>query len=88
MEIFTCHAVQLQLKPIMLSRVLDCPSPWNSLPLHLFIHVLCCSIGPQKTHLLRSIKLEMLWDEPEELAMDREEWMRCIARCADLHGKD
>ena len=32
--------------------------------------------------------LEMSWDEAEELAMDRDEWRRCVARCADLHGKD
>ena len=32
--------------------------------------------------------LEMSWEEVEQLAMSRDEWRRCIARCADLHGKD
>ena len=29
--------------------------------------------------------LEMSWDEAEELAMNREEWRKCVVRCADMH---
>ena len=32
--------------------------------------------------------LEMTWNDAVEVAMDREEWRSCVARCAELHGKD
>lgn len=32
--------------------------------------------------------LEMSWNETKELAMDREEWRRCLNQCEDLYGKD
>ena len=31
---------------------------------------------------------EISWVGARVLAMDRDEWRRCVARCADLHGKD
>ena len=32
--------------------------------------------------------LEMMVEHAIEVARDREEWKNCVARCADLHGKD
>jgi hypothetical protein len=32
--------------------------------------------------------LEMTWSNAVEMAMDRAEWRSCVARCAELHGKD
>ena len=32
--------------------------------------------------------LELTWEEAEELTTDRDEWRRCVARCATMHGKD
>src|SRR6218665_3536105 len=32
--------------------------------------------------------LEMSWERAEELAMDRDEWRRCVARCAEMHRMD
>jgi len=32
--------------------------------------------------------LEISWERAEELAMDRVEWRRCAARCADMHRMD
>ena len=32
--------------------------------------------------------LELTWEEAEEVGTDRDEWRRCIARCATMHGKD
>ena len=32
--------------------------------------------------------LEMTVEDAVDVAMDRGEWRNCLARCADLHGKD
>ena len=32
--------------------------------------------------------LEMTWNDAVEMARNRVEWRNCIARCAELHGKD
>ena len=32
--------------------------------------------------------LEISWERVEELAMDRVEWRRCVARCREMHRMD
>src|SRR6218665_1780371 len=32
--------------------------------------------------------LEISWERTKELAMDRVEWRRCVARCTDMHRMD
>src|SRR6218665_886900 len=32
--------------------------------------------------------LEISWERAEELAMDRVEWRRCVARCTVMHRMD
>jgi len=32
--------------------------------------------------------LEISWERVEEQAMDRVEWIRCVARSADMHRMD
>jgi len=32
--------------------------------------------------------LEISWERAYKLAMEKDEWRRCVARCADLHRMD
>jgi len=32
--------------------------------------------------------LEISWERAEELAMDRVEWRRCVARCTEMYRMD
>ena len=32
--------------------------------------------------------LEISWESAEELAMDRVEWRRCVARCTEMYRMD